>query len=1011
VGLLLPGLVAQAQSSRAMREDAWLRSVWFVDVQTGWAVGDRGVIWHTNDGGRTWQLQESGVDCSLYSVHFLDARRGWAVGARCESLLHHTTGVVLRTLDGGATWAEESRGQLPGLRRVKFFSAANGWALGEPSGLFPSGLFVTENGGRSWNALPGATSQGWLTGDLVDPLTGGLAGRQGQVAVVRRKALEPGRVPPFGLRGLHAMQLEPLGTGWLVGDGGLALATRDLGGTWQLPGPTFPVQTALHFDFHALFSLGPQTWIAGTPGTRVFYTPDGGQSWELCSTDQALPLHGLHFADERHGWAVGACGTILATADGGRSWRRQHSGGTRAALLCVVGDAQNLPLELLTDVCGNDGYLGAALIVGRGDVAPAPDARQTQADRAHQAMILTGGSGAETAWRFPLNQPGITLDSQKLVQDWDRASDDSALLRLEELCVRQIRCWRPDVVVTHAASAQGADPLGHVVNQVVLRAIDSAADATRFTEQTVDAGLIPWQVKKVFGALRPGEKGTVNLNVAELAPHFGRSLAEVAGQARTLLQPRLVETSTTLGFRLSINHLPHEIGQVGIMSGLNLQRGGEARRALDSLSEGIEALHRTAQQFRNAQVLIEQAERGAQGSPRLLGELSDLTRGMDGAQAGQLWYQLAQRYHRTGRAELAAETFDLLVQRYPNHPLAASAGVWLLHYWSSGEAAWRSRRQQQVIAQQASAVVDASGGKVPATPAVSRFKGRQGTMLVAVETEDRPARAVQIGQWLERTHPALHAEPQVRFPLAVAQLGAGLARQAERSFLLMRRMRPRDAWWQCAEAESWFADRRDLPPKSAARCLWTGEKPYLDGKLGDPVWQAAMPIELRSRLRDDESWPATALLAHDGEFLYLAVRCRKAAGVEYAPLEKGRTRDPDVSRRDRVELLIDLDRDYATYYQLVVDQAGQVADGCWGDPTWNPAWHVANHQDGLEWTCEAALPLHELTGTVPSADTAWAIGIQRTVPGVGFQSWSLPASTLVQPEGFGLLLFEGPPGQ
>ena len=35
----------------AMREDALLRDIFFLDRQTGWVVGDRGAIWHTLDGG------------------------------------------------------------------------------------------------------------------------------------------------------------------------------------------------------------------------------------------------------------------------------------------------------------------------------------------------------------------------------------------------------------------------------------------------------------------------------------------------------------------------------------------------------------------------------------------------------------------------------------------------------------------------------------------------------------------------------------------------------------------------------------------------------------------------------------------------------------------------------------------------------------------------------------------------------------------------------------------------
>jgi len=39
--------------------DAELADVAFVDADTGWAVGDRGAIWHTGNGGQAWNLQAS----------------------------------------------------------------------------------------------------------------------------------------------------------------------------------------------------------------------------------------------------------------------------------------------------------------------------------------------------------------------------------------------------------------------------------------------------------------------------------------------------------------------------------------------------------------------------------------------------------------------------------------------------------------------------------------------------------------------------------------------------------------------------------------------------------------------------------------------------------------------------------------------------------------------------------------------------------------------------------------
>ena len=195
-------------------------------------------------------------------------------------------------------------------------------------------------------------------------------------------------------------------------------------------------------------------------------------------------------------------------------------------------------------------------------------------------------------------------------------------------------------------------------------------------------------------------------------------------------------------------------------------------------------------------------------------------------------------------------------------------------------------------------------------------------------------------------------------------------------------------------------------PKNLCRAAACPAKPRLDGKLDDAVWQQAVAVELHSTQHDDGDWPAVALLAHDNEYLYLAVNCRRVGGSP-APATRGpRPRDPDLSASDRVEVYLDVDRDWVTAYRLVVDQRGWAAEDCWGDPTWNPNWFIASDQQGDAWTVEAAIPLSELTSEPPKAKTAWAIGLQRIVPGVGFQSWTTPAAVKVCPEGFGYLLFE-----
>ena len=269
----------------------------------------------------------------------------------------------------------------------------------------------------------------------------------------------------------------------------------------------------------------------------------------------------------------------------------------------------------------------------------------------------------------------------------------------------------------------------------------------------------------------------------------------------------------------------------------------------------------------------------------------------------------------------------------------------------------------------------------------------------------------------------LQADPTVQMPLAAAQRKLGDTRAAERTYLSMQRSSWRNAWWYCAESERLLIQNATATnPATAATtkpvwiCRRTEEKPLLDGKLDEACWRKQAgtsdakalgnEIQLRSIFRDDQKWPASVRVGYDGDYLYLGIQCHKADGIEYPVDSDPRTRDAELDDHDRVDLMIDVDRDYATYYRLTIDSRGRTRDSCWKDASWNPDWYVATHDAKDFWTCEAAIPLKQLISGTQGDKRIWAVGVQRTVPGVGFQSWTQPASTQIAPEGFGYLQFE-----
>jgi hypothetical protein len=113
-----------------------------------------------------------------------------------------------------------------------------------------------------------------------------------------------------------------------------------------------------------------------------------------------------------------------------------------------------------------------------------------------------------------------------------------------------------------------------------------------------------------------------------------------------------------------------------------------------------------------------------------------------------------------------------------------------------------------------------------------------------------------------------------------------------------------------------------------------------------------------------------------------------------------------LSTHDRVAIRFDVDRDYTTYFELVVDHRGWTHDACWSDAHWDPTWYVAAADDESTWTVEAAVPLAELVRAPPAARHVWAVSARRTIPRVGFESWAGEARHGASPEQFGLMIFE-----
>ncbi len=974
-------------------------------------------------GGRSGTRMMGGVigDCRM--------RRSRAVW-RPHPYTHRTTGVVLRTGDGGQRWEALPRLSLPALRGVKFFDLRNGWALGNASALYPVGVFRTEDGGLSWSSVSATRGASWLSGDFSDLQSGVVAGRQPAVARVQQRGTEIIELPSSENRTARCVRLDdpaasssktPVAAatgGWLVGDGGLVLRTSDGGRSWSPPPASLPAGMADYYDFQSVAVLGQRVWIAGSPGTRVLHSADGGQTWEFFETGQSLPVHALAFLDAYRGWAVGAMGTILATRDGGRSWQVQRRGGERAAWLSLTSQVESLPLELVVNLSGNEGFLGVVEVLNA--AAPADDGILGAhiEERLSEAISALGGSHANLARGFPLPVAGRNSPLASIAAGWEREHGSPAHARLHEYLVRKIRQWRPDVILTEPIRPHGEDELAQLINQTVLSAVEAAADPLAETDQALVTGLTPWTVKKVFSFEGPDQSGTLNLTTAQLAPRLGSSLADQAILGQQLLGSQHRWPAQTLGFRLLQSRLPGELGRQEFFSGIPMPPGSDARRQLHSPPpKDMRSISRLIQQRRNIEQLMRYASASSQHGASWLGQVENLIRDLDAPAGGQVLFESAQSLQRSGQLRLAADMYDYLLQRFPDNPLCEAAAIWLIQFSSSSEARWAFRRLDQVAdvlpPVGAPAVVLPSGvvpagyaSEIVAAPPMDVPSTSQSvTSQVTSEAHRQSRDAAVYAGWIRDRFPPLLVDPVVRFPLLAARRDSRSPTESDGYLNSLVANRPADAWWACAKSELWIESPTRVAPKPVAVCVRAGEPPRLDGRLDDPAWQDSQPIPLVSDQADDARWPAAVLLGCDDRYLYLAASCRKVPGLAYPSSSQPRPRDPDLSQRDRIELLIDVDRDYASYYRLVIDHRGWVRDECLGSAAWDPQWYVAAAEDDVSWTVECAIPWSELVEHRPASQQYWAIGLQRTVPGGGFQAWNQPASPTIRPEGFGLLQF------
>ena len=241
-----------------------LNDIDIINDQLAYAIGNRGTLLKTADGGENWQIKQTNSLADLKTITFINESNGWV----CSDT------AIIKTTDGGNSWINQLTGFLY-LNDIVFTNPNSGLAVGKGGNILK-----TTNAGETWQKITINWDYDFNSISFVNDTIG-----------------------------------------WVVGAFGKIIKTTDGGETWteQYLSPTWTFTLVDFIDEENGWVIEP--YASG----RLFITTNGGSSWEVkILNTPPYAIKDFILIDENN--ALFFCskslreGGILKTTDGGDSW-------------------------------------------------------------------------------------------------------------------------------------------------------------------------------------------------------------------------------------------------------------------------------------------------------------------------------------------------------------------------------------------------------------------------------------------------------------------------------------------------------------------------------------------------------------------------------------------------------------------------------------------------------------------------------------------------------------------
>lgn len=1018
-----------------------------------WAVGERGVVVRSSDGGQTWSTQVLNADCSLKCVCFLTNQIGFVAGHRFDRFERRRKGVLLKTRDGGQTWSVPQNehdlpsqqlmsstigvSQLPPLEFVRFFDLHNAVAIVSPDvDGAGSQVLRTTDGGSSWSVIPSDSPNTRLCfGAFASAQEGIVVGHSRTWGAVVGNRLVSLSDPQSTFRRIRGASISAGGSSWIAGDGGLLLHSDNGGIDWKPPTGLLSPKLGEILDYQTVDEDNGRVCVAGSPGGVVLYSDDNGKTWSFRPVANPAPIHRLKFTGASQIIAVGAFGIIHRSDDSGQTWQTVRNKDYRCAVLCLATEPHAIPFRMLAAVSGDQGYRSVVLQPSTQLHRGSADPRATR-QRLQPAIAATGGNHFDQDWMFARNQPLQEEVRSELLRTWNRQTDSRVGQLLPQRMAQMIRTWRPDVICIDRSKENDQ------VAELWLQALGSAkgiADGSDPRGAILDkVGLSAWTVSRIFLRQPNRIHSSLSYDPADLLPNLGTSVELIAGES--LLRSGLLtgDHSSTVRPQRIDAYTAYESGTATatprhLMAGNIHAAGTESRRQLKSLApEQQELLKKT--------VARDRVLRGAlNGYIQQAGTPLGLTASLRSVGA-QLPPQLALRqlldlaavYESVENLDGEIAVLKEITERFPDTPESVHAAEQLFQFYSSAEL--RFFRRQSGKSEMPNDEIVTAPKSIPGLPDTSRFEAEQtsgtitGNSIVknaivkrgvgtSFHNSNGSSQTAVDQRWDSNAHAALAmlnrlAPQRAGSPEILLRQAANLRRQGnygQNSTVLSRAAAGTGMYALLATAELQSVHGAAESPVPEVNLPKASAKPLLDAVFTEQCWQDAFEIHLTAGADKQAAEPdCLIMLCWDKDHVYLSGRVEHVAG-HHSRLDKTAPRSHDAAHGDfdRVSFTFDTDRDYTTGFHFTVDETGQTGERCWRAKNWNPQWYVAADADDRVWRFEIAIPQEEILNRPLRAGDLWGLRIHRTAPGILQQSLSNAESKAKNgsTKGWGLLRF------